>query len=214
MGVIDYHLRELAIAKDKSDPRMVLPQLSESDQVILDIGCGIGQTMVALDCLDRQCIGVDVDPVAIGYGQEHYGAQIEFHCSDANELPVAAESVDLVISRVALPYTNIPKAIQEIRRVLKPGGRAWLTLHSQAMVRGWLLDDLKDRHFKSVLQRTYVLLNGVLFRGTGKVLPYLNGQYESWQNVHAFARWLGRQGFDVGVENQSKHDIVTAKRTE
>jgi hypothetical protein len=53
MGSIEYHLRELEIALDKNDNRKILPNVLDSDKVILDIGCGIGLSFIALDRTDR-----------------------------------------------------------------------------------------------------------------------------------------------------------------
>ena len=72
VGSLDYHPLELEIARDKDDLRMSLPEVLETDRVILDIGCGIGQSLIALGHFDRKCIGLDVDQAAINYGRENF----------------------------------------------------------------------------------------------------------------------------------------------
>ena len=42
---------------------------------------------------------------------------------------ILSNSFDLVISRVSLPYTDIPQSLSEIARVLREDGRVWLSLH-------------------------------------------------------------------------------------
>ena len=115
MTSIEYHLQELEIALDKNDPRRILPNVLESDRVILDIGCGIGQSFIALDCTDRICIGIDIDEDALRYGIEKYGNRIQYILSDGSHIPLPSNTCDLVYSRVSFAYTNIPKAIKEIR---------------------------------------------------------------------------------------------------
>ena len=62
MGTIDYHKNELKIALDVNNQNRILPELSEDDKVILDIGCGIGQSFIALNCTEgRKCIWIDID---------------------------------------------------------------------------------------------------------------------------------------------------------
>jgi ubiquinone/menaquinone biosynthesis C-methylase UbiE len=51
----------------------------------------------------------------------------------AEHLPYGNSEFDLVISRVSLPYTDLPKAAREMRRVLRTGGRIWLALHDFRM---------------------------------------------------------------------------------
>ena len=66
MGSVEYHLEELDIALDASDDRRILPTLLE--HAVMDIGCGIGQTFIAMDCLGKICVGIDVDEDAIRSG--------------------------------------------------------------------------------------------------------------------------------------------------
>jgi hypothetical protein len=35
----------------------------------------------------------------------------------------------VVITRVSLPYTNINTSLMKVRRVLRKGGKLWMTLH-------------------------------------------------------------------------------------
>lgn len=207
---IEYHLRELEIAKNRDDPRNVLPDLLESERTILDIGCGIGQTLIALDCADRQLIGVDVDEEAIAYGRQHH-AHIEFFVAAAQDLPVGDDSVDLVISRVALPYTNVPKVFDEIKRVLRPGGRAWMTFHSRAMAGQYWRSALSKRDVRDLVHKTYVLLNGYSLKYVGRLIPFINRRYESWQDLKAISRLLRRRDFDVSTDSSRGITYVEAR---
>lgn len=209
--VIQYHLNELKTARDQSDPAHCNAELYPDERVVIDIGCGIGQFFLASDMQGRVAIGVDVDPVAVRYGIRHYGEQIHFVLGDASRIPLPDEVADLVVSRVALPYTHIPKTVREVRRLLRPDGRFWATLHSREMVLKWLRDAWRQRQYKNVLRQLYVLLNGYLFKYLGVLMPFKGRIYESWQDLGRFCRVLEKNGFDVKTEKRGRHQIVEAR---
>lgn len=205
-SAIPYHLAELEIANDPGNPKRILPTLTESDQVILDVGCGIGQSFVAMDCLDRTCFGVDIDTEAVDYGKSNYGERIQYFVAGASELPVESDTVDLLMSRVTLP-----RAVEEAARVLRPGGRVWLTLHSPQMVFGWLKRAVRDRAPRAAMQRTYAILNGYAFKYLGVIFPYRDGTYENWQDPRATLRLFAKHGFDAQTVEAGQHLLVTGQ---
>jgi ubiquinone/menaquinone biosynthesis C-methylase UbiE len=211
MGSIEYHLKELEIALDENDERRILPNVLDSDKVILDIGCGIGQSFVALNFADKICIGIDIDEDAIRYGIEHYGNRIHFILSDAKRIPLPSNTFNLVFSRVSLPYTNIPKVIREIRRVLRNEGRVWMTLHSRRMVAKYLEEAISLRDIKRLIHVVYILINGYLLKYFGIVFPFMDGRYESWQNPSAVKKLLIHNGFEVNVYEHGKHTIIEGR---
>jgi len=88
---------------------------------ILDAGCGTGY---ALGLLQRQfpvatTLALDFSPAML--------QQITAACSrlagDLEHLPLADASIDLYWSSLAVQWCELPKAMQEARRVLRPGGR-------------------------------------------------------------------------------------------
>lgn len=71
--------------------------------------------------------------VSVRQLHQAYGVQIDYQCLDARQLPFADQSLDLVCCKSVLggirknaPQDPKPMILQEIRRVLKPGG--WLLL--------------------------------------------------------------------------------------
>ena len=214
MGSIEYHLGELDIALDKDDERRVLPDILDSDKAILDIGCGIGQSFIALDCADRTCIGLDVDEEAVRYGIENNNSGIQFILSDAARIPLPSRTLNLVFSRVSLPYTNIPKVIREIRRVLRNDGRVWMTLHGKSMADRYLKEALRIRSVKRLLHVIYILFNGYLLKYLGFVIPFINGRFESWQDTSAIKSLLIRNGFKVDVHKVGWHTVIQGALSE
>jgi ubiquinone/menaquinone biosynthesis C-methylase UbiE len=211
---INYHLQELQIARDSGLGSHILPDFSENDHVILDIGCGIGQTL----CATRQrgnnklLVGLDIDHTSLEYGRLQF-SYIEFVNGGAEFLPFRDSSFDLVISRVSLPYTNIPRALSEIRRVLKQEGKVWFTLHPFSTLRKDLKNSVLHLNFRDVLFRFYVLTNGIVFHFSGRqfALPFTE-KYESFQSEAGIVRALINAGFKNYTVQNGRHFVVTAQR--
>jgi ubiquinone/menaquinone biosynthesis C-methylase UbiE len=108
---------------------------------VLDIGCHDGQR---LSNMKGERYGIDVDPVAIDRGKQRY-PDVDLRLGRAEELPYPDGFFDLAGSFVALPYTNLCKSLPEARRVLKPGGTLYLTMHDQRMYWKWIIHGIKER---------------------------------------------------------------------
>lgn len=94
---------------------------------VLDAGCGTGFLSFELAARGHRVIGVDFAPAMLVEARRkaaERGAPIRFEEADAEHLPFAAGSFDLVISRHVLWTLPHPEAaIDEWIRVLWPGGR-------------------------------------------------------------------------------------------
>jgi ubiquinone/menaquinone biosynthesis C-methylase UbiE len=210
---IAYHLRELEIAADPESPHYAMPGILAGDQAILDIGCGIGQTLVAIGAQPgRRLVGLDVGLKCLNYGRQRFG-HITFVNGTAERLPFADGCFDLVISRVSLPYTNIPVALAEIERVLKGDGRAWFTLHSFSKAVGHLIQALRKCAPKDAIYRSYVIGNGLGFHLLGRQFRFFpKRKYESFQTMSGMARAMRKAGFaDIRVGREGKQFICTAR---
>jgi len=100
-------------------------------ETVLDVGCGAGfDTLVAARQVGRsgRVISVDMTPAMLekaqAGAQEAGLANIEFRDGLAEALPVDDASFDVVISNGVINLCpDKMAAMQEIHRVLKPGGR-------------------------------------------------------------------------------------------
>lgn len=209
---MNYHLTELAIARDPTHPRHVMPTIGPRDRAILDIGCGAGQTLIAMPAHDRTLVGVDVDGEALALGRS-LTADVQFVQAPAESIPLPDAGFDLVISRVALPYTNIPAAVAEMARLLRPGGRCWVVLHPVSLGLTDLWAELSRGRIRGVLYRSYVLANGLLLHLTGRVIrfPLKRSRLESVQTARGIARVFRRHGF-TNVATQRQPFVLTAVR--
>ena len=200
-----YHLKEFAIALDPTDPRHANPPPFPSDRRVLDIGCGAGQTLIA--CYgDRRSFGIDVDLDALRLGRT-LTKQVSFVCAAAEHLPFRDGGFDVVISRVALPYTDCRRSLREIRRILKPGGFFWAVLHPISIV-SKTVDLRKPR---TLLRFAYVTFNSLLFHFTSCMVPYRRGRYETFQTSSGIQRALRVVGFAHITVRRQTHFIVTAE---
>lgn len=212
-AAILYHLKELEIAKDTMDPKNSMPNISKKDQLILDIGCGIGQTFVALDLgKDNLPIGIDIDFESLSYGKKQF-QNIIFINGIAENLPFKDCSFDLIISRVTLPFTNIPVSIKEIRRVLKVNGRIWLVLHPFSMVVNRLIRAMIHFKIKKIIYYSYVIVNGILLNFFRLQFPFLKDKkYESFQTKFGMSKLLITNNFKDVNFRSDRSFIADAKK--
>lgn len=211
---LHYHLRELDTALDPGDPNHCLPEVRQDERDVLDIGCGVGQLFVAQSARRPagMRVGLDVEQAPLAYAARHFPTAAFFVRARAESLPLRAASFDLVVARVSLPYTNLPRALDEIHRVLRPGGRVWLSLHPMAMTWRELGAALRDGRLKDVVFRCYVLANGALLHACGRVWPFTNGRRESFQTEGGMRRALRAKGFTEILIKRDRHFVVDARR--
>lgn len=107
-----------------------LGKLRPGDRVV-DIGCGAGfDSFIAAQMVaaNGQVVGIDMTPAMLAKAQRSAEqgqiTNVEFRAGYGEELPIADEWADVVISNGVLNLMpDKPKALQEMARVLKPGGR-------------------------------------------------------------------------------------------
>ena len=95
-------------------------------QTVLDIGCGTGYCTRALGKHYKRAeiIGLDLAPAMVGVARERITGQRKslYLAGDAECLPIAANSIDLIFSNLALQWCDPDAVFNEFARVLRPGG--------------------------------------------------------------------------------------------
>lgn len=100
---------------------------------VLEIGCGLGTDGAQFAKAGANYTGIDLTEAAVELARkrfEMFDLPGEFRTADAENLNFPDESFDLVYSHGVLHHTpDTAKAIREIHRVLRPGGRAVVMLY-------------------------------------------------------------------------------------
>lgn len=90
----------------------------------LDIGCGTGQLTRHLAQIADAVTALDIAPGMLQFAREHHGDVIaEFVCADAECLPFAAASFELVFSNFVLQWCESLSVLMcHLHDILRPGG--------------------------------------------------------------------------------------------
>jgi ubiquinone/menaquinone biosynthesis C-methylase UbiE len=108
---------------------------------LLEVGCGMGTDLLQFARGQAHCTGVDLTPRSLEVSQLHfelYGERANFSLADAERLPFADESFDVVYSNGVLHHTpGTLQAVREIHRVLRRGGTAKVMLYHRHSFYYW-----------------------------------------------------------------------------
>ena len=97
------------------------------DERALDAGTGAGTLALALAPLVAEVVGVDIVDALLERARANAPANVSFVEGDATSLPFDAGSFDLACTRRTLHHIARPeRAVAELARVTKPGGRVFV----------------------------------------------------------------------------------------
>ena len=110
---------------------------------VLEIGCGAGADLEQFVLGGAIASAVDITPAHVQLARERLKGRAQIYQAEGTALPFPDGSFDYVYSHGVLHHIEQPrKVVQEIYRVLKPGGRfnimvyAWWSFHRiQLMLR-------------------------------------------------------------------------------
>ncbi|MBM3809808.1 MAG: class I SAM-dependent methyltransferase [Acidimicrobiia bacterium] len=109
-------------------------------QRLLEVGCGIGTDLVRFAKGGARVTGVDLSQTAIDLARKNFelnGVNAEeLVAGNGEALPYADASFDVVYGHGVIQYTaDAPRLIQELHRVLKPGGTGLFMVYNRV---SWL----------------------------------------------------------------------------
>ena len=149
------------------------------NQRVLEIGCGLGTDGAQFAKAGADYTGVDLTDAAIELAQKRFELfQLpgSFRVADAEGLNFPDNSFDIVYSHGVLHHTpDTAGAINEVHRVLKPGGRAVVMLYHR--------DSYNYRVNISMLRRAGVHL--LRWNSGVKLVHLLTGESEESLREHA-----------------------------
>lgn len=102
-----------------------LDHLPQEPDTVLDLGCGTGYFLADLRARFPQVsyVGLDLAEGMVNFARETHAGEGVWLVGDAEALPLAPSSVDLVFSSLAIQWCYRPDLLfAELARVLRPGG--------------------------------------------------------------------------------------------
>ena len=136
---LDYEVRRYAL-----EPHIleVVPFSEGRGKDVLEIGCGLGTDGARWAAHGARYTGVDLTPEAVRLTEENFrvrGLQGRFMNLDAEKLPFPDRSFDIVYSHGVIHHTpNTEAVVSEIRRVLKPSGKAIVMVYHKGSYNYWI----------------------------------------------------------------------------
>ena len=181
---------------------------------VLDVGCGAGQELLPF-LTERNARGVATDIASdVGQvGREMYAkhapqARVDFLRCTAENLPFVSASFDVVVCRLASPYTHNARAFAEASRVLRPGGKYFLKISG---VRWYLLElkqALKERKILSVIHASRVLVAGAIYHLTRRQPRWRIPSRETFQSEWLLRWELRRHGLSIHGKTPDSNPIT------
>jgi ubiquinone/menaquinone biosynthesis C-methylase UbiE len=150
--------------------RMFRPKKGMS---ILDVGCGTGSYLEFYQRFQCNLFGIDPSSAMLEIAKERLGQEADLYHGSAADMPYPDQSFDLIVSMLVLheiDHVIRLAVIDEIKRVLKPGGKLLLIDFNPGPIQsfeGWktkaiiLLSEIAAgrKHFSNY--RHFMSINGL-----------------------------------------------------
>ncbi len=190
--------RLLSFRRDVAWRRAVIRALPARDnQRVLDLATGTADVLLAV-CRERgrvkRAVGLDKSGGMLALGKrkaERAGTAADFVHGDAEALSFADSSFDAIT--IAFGIRNVPNvaaALREMRRTLRPGGRALVLEFSTPS--NPVFRRLYFLYFRHILPRI-----GALVSGDAQAYRYLNESAEAFPHGEAFLELMRAAGFST-----------------
>ena len=177
-----------------------------SSWAMVEIGCGLGRMTHRFAERFKTVYAVDVSPEMLKQAAQQWPGlpNVEFILGHGSDLPgVADRSIDFVFSFIVLQHVPDPDIvrsyIRETARVLKPGGKAYLQIRTDALS-FWGRFVRAATHPRRALRTliTRIAARRAPSTGASTLADEFGAQYEAWRGcslrpgeIDSFAHALG-----------------------
>ena len=156
-----YYNRYWSRAQDVSDQDVTTPERKDRllkalkkycvpGAPVLDLGCGWGMFTAVMRSAGYQAVGLDISEKAIERARLNH-PEVEYNILDADgSIPFEDDSFSAVWSTEVIEHVlDVPEFLNEINRVIRPGGIFILTTPYHGLAKNLLIVFAGfDRHFK------------------------------------------------------------------
>lgn len=162
----------------------------KSGQTILDLAAGTGSSSIAFAKPGVKVIASDFSEGMLAEGRKRH-PELDFRFADATNLPFEDKSVDAVTISFGLRnVVDVPKALTEMFRVLKPGGRVVICEFSKVTL------PIFKQFYNFYLTKALPKVSGLASK-TPEAYTYLSDSIVAWPDQAGLAVEL----IDAGFEN-------------
>ena len=166
---------------------------------VLEVAPGPGYLAIAMAKSGRQVTALDISRTFVEMGSENArkaGVQVDFRHGNASAMPLGDESFDYVVCMAAFKnFTDPVGAINEMHRVLEPGGEACiLDLRKDAS-----MIDVNAEMERMQLSRWDSIVTRLIFRFVLLKRAYTREDLERMARASNFRRWAIR-AVGIGFE--------------
>ena len=170
--------------------QLLKPQPHEK---VLDLAGGTGDIAFRIAKRGAQVTVADINPGMLGVGKERADKrgfpEMEFVEANAEEMPFADQSFDAVTIAFGIRnVTDIPKALRDIRRTLKWGGRFYCLEFSSSEWPGFA--KLYDAYTLNLVPKV-----GAVVADDEEAYRYLAESIKRFPDMPSFARMIEEAGF-------------------
>ena len=151
---------------------------------VLDLGCGDGLQLAELESCGAVASGLDVHWAALAKCRK---TRLRVMQGRAEEIPLKDASLDGILCKVVLPYTDEARVLAEVGRLLKKGAVAHCVYHGAGY---YLRYVLYPHHWKYRVYGIRSLVNTWCYAVTGRRLPGFVGDtlYQSRRRLTQYYR--------------------------
>jgi SAM-dependent methyltransferase len=179
--------------------------------MVLDVGCGTGQSSIALTSIANQIVGTDLSLAMLA--EAPITDHVCYTAAAAESFPFASQAFDLITSGLAFHWFERERFMAEAQRVLRPSG--WLVIYNNWFTGGMAESPEFEKWSENVYTQRYPtpprnydpLTAGDAERHGFRLMPGHNYTNEVEFSVEELARYLTTQTNVIAAVEQGTESL-------